>query len=285
MNLLQEAVSAKNNSSTHGVNEKNITPLRKRSINGDLYIRVPKIESLIAELLILPRDELIARAKITHREDDRYVPSECLVYFIRTCRHDGNAKWFERIYKILIERVLRSLPKAENTDGKTESLSRGAIRDYVFDRFVELLSADRSTYNDKLDFFEVRFDSALTKLRYDAQDKVWLNEKRFQPLEYEEKNNELSVQVEMAAGTFDPTTGSGLDDADYRSRFDAAINTLPPEQARIIHMLRLGVPIDSKVPNVMTIAKALNRSEKTIRTYRDKAFSALRAAMANGEEQ
>ena len=34
----------------------------------------------------------------------------------------------------------------------------------------------------------------------------------------------------------------------------------------------------------MTIAKALGRSEKTIRTYRDKAFAALRAAMTVGEE-
>ena len=50
-------------------------------------------------------------------------------------------------------------------------------------------------------------------------------------------------------------------------------------------MLRQGFPIDSKEEDVMTIAKALGRSEKTIRTYRDKAFAALRTAMADGDEQ
>lgn len=49
-------------------------------------------------------------------------------------------------------------------------------------------------------------------------------------------------------------------------------------------MLRQGFPIDSKEPGVMTIAKALGRSEKTIRTYRDKAFAALRTAMTEGDD-
>ena len=66
---------------------------------------------------------------------------------------------------------------------------------------------------------------------------------------------------------------------------DAAIDALPPEQIRIMHMLRQGFPIDSKEPDVMTIAKALGRSEKTIRTYRDKAIATLRLALADGEQQ
>lgn len=50
-------------------------------------------------------------------------------------------------------------------------------------------------------------------------------------------------------------------------------------------MMRQGFPIDSKEPDVMTISKVLGRSEKTVRTYRDKAFAALRAAMGDGEER
>jgi hypothetical protein len=56
--------------------------------------------------------------------------------------------------------VLRSLPRAASSDGKTESLTRGVVREKVFGRFVELLSADRATYLDKVDYFEVRFDGA-----------------------------------------------------------------------------------------------------------------------------
>lgn len=284
MNLFQETDEARQQTDTRCAGETVVTPLRKRRINGELYQRDPKTEALIAELALLSRDELIARAGVTNRADAGYIPSECLTYFIRASRHDNNDLWFERLYRFLIERVLRSLRKADILDGTRESLSLGTIRDNVYSRFVDMLSADRITPNGKLDFFEVRFDCAVAKLRSDAQRKVWRYEKRFQPLEYDEKASELSPQIERAAGAFDPPDAPNLDDPAYRSAFDAAIMTLPPEQARIIHMMRLGFPFDSKEPNVMTIAKALGRSEKTIRNYRDKAFIALRTAMPNGEE-
>ncbi|MBB4010507.1 MULTISPECIES: response regulator receiver protein [Rhizobium/Agrobacterium group] len=261
-----------------------VTPLRKRSLTGELYSRDAGMERLIAELTILPRDELIGRAAITKRSDPNFVPSECLLHFIRASRHDNNEAWFERLYRILMQRVLRSLPNSESSDGKTESLTRGLVRDKVFSRFVELLSADRASYVDKLDYFEVRFDGAVASLRRDAQEQAWREENRSRPLEYDE-SGELSAEVEAAAGVHDPFAGSHFDDPSYRLRLDAAIDALPPEQIRIIHMLKEGFPIDSKEPNVMTIAKALGRSEKTIRTYRDKAIATLRLALADGEQQ
>lgn len=265
--------------------EATVTPLRKRRLSGELYERDSKMEALIAELAVLPRDELIARAAISKRSDAGYVPSECLVYFIRASRRDNNEAWFERLYRILIERVLRSSPRAESSDGKTESLTRAAVRDKVFSRFVELLSVDRNTYAEKLDYFEVRFDGAVASLRRDAQEQAWRDENRSRPLEYDAESVELSPEVEAAAGAYDRFAASDFDDAAFRLRLEAAIEALPSEQSRIIHMLRQGFPIDSKEPDVITIAKALGRSEKTVRTYRDKAFAALRAAMADGDDQ
>jgi len=262
-----------------------VTALRKRKLTGELYVRDPTVEALIAGLETLPRDALIARAEIRKRSDPGYIPSECLLYFIRASRRDNNEAWFERLYRILTERVLRNLPKAESPDGKTESLTRLDVRAKVLGRFVELLSADRADYVDKLDYFEVRFDGALASLRRDAQEKAWREENRSRPLEFDEESGELSPEVEAAAGAHDPFGGSDFDDPAYRLRLDAAIEALPPEQSRIIHMLRLGFPIDSKEPDVMTIAKALGRSEKTVRTYRDKAIATLRAALGDGDEQ
>jgi len=284
MKQSEEAVDEAQATDGRHAGEAVVTPLRKRRLDGELYKRDPKIEALIAELAILPRDALIARAEISKRSDPGYISSECLVYFIRTSRHDNNDVWFERLYRILFARVLRSLPKAESPDGKTESLTRGAIRDKVVGRFVELLAADRAAYVDKLDFFEIRFDGALASLRRDAQEAAWRDENRLRPLEYDEESGELSPEVEAAAGAYDPFAGSDFDDPAYRLRLDAAIEALPEEQGRIVHMLRQGCPIDSKEPDAMTIAKALGRSEKTVRKYRDKAFAVLRAAMAVGEE-
>lgn len=285
MKNLEGAVGAKPEPDGYRKGNADIAPLRKRRLTGELYERDRKVEILIAELAALPRDELIGRAAITKRSDPGYVPSECLVYFIRASRHDNNEAWFERLYRILMERVLRSVPKSESSDGKTESLTRSVVRDKVFSRFVEILSADRASYADKLDFFEVRFDGAVASLRRDAQEQAWRDENRSKPLEYDEESGELAAEVEAAAGVHDPFAASDFDDPTYRSRLDAAIEALPPEQIRIIHMLKEGFPIDSKEPDVMTIAKALGRSEKTIRTYRDKAIAALRLALADGEHQ
>ncbi|MBY3081844.1 MULTISPECIES: DNA-binding response regulator [Rhizobium] len=285
MKHLEGAVGVKPEPDGYRKGNADIAPLRKRRLTGELYERDGKVELLIAELAALPRDELIGRAAITKRSDPGYVPSECLVYFIRASRHDNNEAWFERLYRILMERVLRSVPKSESSDGKTESLTRSVVRDKVFSRFVEILSADRASYVDKLDFFEVRFDGAVASFRRDAQEQAWRDENRSKPLEYEEESGELATEVEAAAGVHDPFATSDFDDPIYRSRLDAAIEALPPEQIRIIHMLKEGFPIDSKEPDVMTIAKALGRSEKTIRTYRDKAIAALRLALADGEHQ
>ena len=261
-----------------------VTPLRKKRLRTEeIYTRIPEIEAKLVELEALSSDDLLARIQIRRRDDPCYVPSECLVYFVRATRADNSTTGFDQLYKVLVERVLRSLPRAESADGRTTSLTNSVIRDKVFGRFVELLSADRSEYSEKLDYFEVRFDGALASLRRDAQEQAWRDENRSTSLEFDEETGEPSEEVERAAGSFDWSTDSEIGGADYRFGLDAAIDVLPPEQMRIIEMLRKGVPIDSKEADAVTIAKALGKSEKTIRTHRDKAFAAIRAAMS-GEE-
>ena len=101
------------------------------------------------------------------------------------------------------------------------------MRDKVFSRFVELLSADRVAYVAKLDYFEMRFDGTVASLRRDAQEQAWRDENRSHPLEYDEDSGELSPEVEAAAGTHDPFAASDFDDRAYRSRFGVAIEALP----------------------------------------------------------
>jgi hypothetical protein len=261
-----------------------ITPLRKRARDGTLYVRDPGIEAKLTELVDLTRDEVFGRCAIRRRDDPSYVPSECLMHLVRACRLDNSDRYFERLYKILIERVMRRLPAGLSPDGKAESLTKSKIRDAVTGRMVELLAADRTAYSEKLDYFEVRFDGALASLRRDAQEKAWREENRTVGLELDEETAELSAEVERAAGSFDPFNSIESQEEDYRSRLEAAIDTLPVEQIRIIQMLRLGVPIDSKEEGTVTIAKTLGKSERTIRLKRDKAFAALRAAMKRSEE-
>lgn len=90
MNQLGGAAGAKLRADGRRPDEAVVTPLREQRLSGELYERDPKVEALIAELAVLPHDELIARAAITKRSDPGYVPSKRLVYFIRASRHDNN---------------------------------------------------------------------------------------------------------------------------------------------------------------------------------------------------
>ena len=260
-----------------------IEPLRKQTRDGKLYKRVGEIETKLVELALLSSNDLIARCKVRRRDDINYVPSECLLYFVRAGPMDSSDSHVEQLYKFLVERVLRGLPNAENADG-TLSLAKSEIREKAFHRFVVLLASDRKCYSEKLDYFEIRFDGALANLRRDAQEQVWRDENRSTSLELDDETGELSPEVERAGRSFDPFNVSELDTDDYRSRLDAAIETLPQGQRRIVEMIRQGIPIDSKKAGAMTIAKALKKSEKTIRTHRDKAYAALRDVLTRGDE-
>ena len=259
-----------------------VAPLRNRTGDGELYTRRPIIEAKIIELASLSRSELTTRCEMGQRHDPGYVPSECLLYFIRASRTDNSDTHFEQLYKILIKRVLRSLPNAKSLDGTTTFQTENTIQEKVLGQFVDLLASDRNAYSEILDYYEINFAHALKTLRVSAQKQAWRDEDRSMPL-YDDETGEPTAAVERATGSFDPFNTSRFSDNDYRLGLNAAIDALPPEQRRIIMMLQKGFPIDSKDPDVITIARTLKKSEKTIRTYRDKAFAALRTALSAGE--
>jgi hypothetical protein len=195
------------------------------------------IESKIIELASLSRDDLIIRCAIRQKDDSAYVPSECLLYFIRESRGNRPDTYFEKLYKLLSERVLRCLPDGSSLNGRTTSLTKSAIREKVFGHFVELLASDRNDYSDKLDYYEINFADALKKLRLDAQKQAWQDENRSTTL-HDEETGEITAEVERAAESFDPFNASEFSSDIYRFDLNEAIDTLPPLQKRIIVMLQ-----------------------------------------------
>ncbi len=259
--------------------------LRKQKPDGSPYKRPPNIDGQLRLLEQLARDDILARCEIRARTDANYVPSECLVHFVRASRGDNSNAWFERLYKVLSARVLRAVPAADSPDGTTSSLTKERIRDKVYERFVEMLVGDRQIYDDRLDFFEIRFDMGLKRLRLDAQKQVWRDDNRNQAISYDDDSGELSPEIEKAAGSLNPLEGLGFDDEAFRLRLDAAIEALPPEQSRTIQMLMLDYQIHSEDPEVITICKVLGKTPKTIWNYRDRAMKALSIALGQGEDQ
>ena len=102
-------------------------------------------------------------------------------------------------------------------------------------------------------------------------------------LEGDDESGALSAEVEEAAGSYNPFDPGEFDPSEYAPKLDKAIDALPERLQTIVQMLRKGIPIDSKDPHAVTIAGTLKKSEKTIRTYRDKAFKKLKAALTAGE--
>jgi hypothetical protein len=245
--------------------EKLIAPLTKRRKDDIPYLRPDDIEALLPALANLPRNLLLERARIRDRKDPDYVPSECLLYFLRASRLDNSDAWFERLYKLLVERVLRAVPRAE-AGNNTTSLVNEYIRNAVFDRFVEMLANDRRQPDDRLDFFEIRFDLAVKRLRLDAQERAWREENRSAALDQDLADLDTTV---------DPVDANIFLDPLFRDRVYLAIDDLPPEQSRTMHLLMLGWPIHSNDPAIMTIAKALGCSDRSVRNYRTRALKTL----------
>jgi DNA-directed RNA polymerase specialized sigma24 family protein len=148
------------------------------------------------------------------------------------------------------------------------------IREAVRDHFVDLLLSDRNLYDDRLDYYEVNFNSAVAADRRDANDRHWKQENR--TAEIETEDGEVSTQVESAVGNYDPFNADELDKKDYRLLLDEAIDSLPEFQRRIVVMWRQDIPIESNDPSIESISKVLGKSEKTVRTHRDKAFASLK---------
>ena len=89
----------------------------------------------------------------------------------------------------------------------------------------------------------------------------------------------------MAATAVDPFEASIFSDPLFRYRVYLAIDDLPPEQSRTMHLLLLGWPIHSNDPAVMTIAKALGCSDRSVRSHRTRALKTLAALFNPGDDQ
>jgi len=256
-------------------------PLRKKKDDGSAYSRPPDVEASLDALLALGRAALVERCRISDSRNPDYVKSECILYFVRLSRANRH---FEELFRILRVRVQRALPAVERfvEEGAKASVQSPAvqIRDAVLFRFQELLCLDRADYDERLDYFEIKFDGAIANLRLTARRKAWKDDNRSSPLTYDDETSEPTKEVEDALARLHPLSASKIDDPVYRSRLDAAIDSLPADQRRVIEMLLQNFQIESDDPEMTTIVKVLGRTEKTVRNRRDRAIATLRAALA-----
>ena len=260
-----------------------IVPLRKRLGDGTPYTRRAGTEKLLEKLASMPRDELIERAKIRSSRHPDFIPSECLLYFVRQSKLDNSSRQFEALFRSLFARVeYAAVPPGSwhrTADGKPALSSTAVkIQEDVVERFFLRLTTDREGYDEGLDYFEINFADSIARLRSTARRKAQKEDNRRQPIELED--GEVSAEVERAARDFNPLDPSKLKDGNYRSRLLGAIKALPDDERHVVALLFKEYPIDSTDPNTPSICKILGCVEKTVRNRRDRAFTKLKQALS-----
>jgi hypothetical protein len=244
-------------------------PLRKHKLDGTPYFRREKVEAEIQDLSGINAAELERRASLWQVSDPEFISPEALLYFARNAKGDAHR---EKLTEKLLVRVARRVPSV--ADANAVSLTKMNIREDVRDHFIDLLLSDRRQYDERLDYYEVNFNGAVAADRLDANKRHWKHENRTAELETDD--GQVSSEVESAAGEYDPFDADELDKKDYRLLLDEAIESLPEFQRRIVVMWHQEIPIESNDPSVKSISEVLGKSEKTIRTHRDKAFASLK---------
>src|ERR1035437_2568585 len=207
-----------------------VAPLRKLLPDGGRYFLPKEVEDALAVLSRLSARELVERSRIEHTADPKYVPSECVLYFVRrpSLVNDENALC--DLFVILRQRVLRSVPVFARRVSGSKKLAEKAIdlkiQEAVLDKFHKLLCKDRADYDERLDYYECRFNSALAFLRSTARRDIPKQELRYESMTCEGDTNEPSREVELAlAALKTPLDWEGIDFL-YRSKLYAAINSL-----------------------------------------------------------
>lgn len=249
-----------------------VAPLRRLMPDGSPYYRRPEVEEALAVLVQLPPTEVASRAKIKDTDHRDYLPTECVLYFIRRWDPIKDGSAFHDLFNILRQRILRAVPVFSRRVANSNQIAERAfdleVRDAVIHKFQELLCRDRREYDEKLDFYEGQFNLTLARLRSTARRDLGKKEIRDRAAAAGGHPGRAHDEVEAALASL-------RDDAEkkerefYRSRLQVAISSLPQDERRVIELILEGLTLDA-------IARALKCVEKTVRNRRDRAVKRLR---------
>lgn len=256
--------------------EKRIRSLRKVTADGRPYARPAAVEEALARLSDLSARELASALRDGGVGGVR-LPSECLVHVARSAARDGRASVFAAAWRRIEARLARRFPAGRG--GGPVSGVEVDVREAVVGRLGEMIARDVSVYCEALDYYEVRFDSAVSSAVSDARRTAHRRTARHRPFtdsEGEVRPEALAIAEQIGSGDRDVV-------ADRRyAALDVALPTLPPVERRIVELLLAGRPVDSSDPAVPSIARTLGRSERSVRSRRDAAFARIRRVYERG---
>lgn len=244
-------------------------PLRKiKKTTSAIYTRFPDVEATLAELYQLTDTEIVARCQLP-RGSEGYVKTQCIVHFLRH-RRDTPAT-FERIFRILEGRVRRFSYANLNLSHQKSALE-GA-----FDRFGMLIADESRGYNDRLDMFEVNFDTAYASLAYDEQRQLLAH-----AAHVTDKSDDDEDDGDTACLEHD--IDDVFRDFEFHTRMQAAWKQMKSRQRDAVDLAHHGYPVETVKPGEHSISGLLGVTPKTVRADLSKAYALLKPLSQQGDE-
>ncbi len=207
-----------------------VQPLTKRSKTGKLYFRPPEIEAAIAAALDQDLATLSNRAAISKVADPQYLPSEVLVHLVRRALHHADDRACNTLLNLLFYRCMINMYK-HVPDGL--GFDASFVRDEVIGRLGELFGDDAGPASTaELDFYEIRFNRAFSKLRIDVV-RAEAAKARTEPLleigEMSEDETDEVALARLSQAFHAPSDAEGYAEIAELCR---AIDALPPEERK-----------------------------------------------------
>ncbi len=239
--------------------------------DGRVYTRPKRIETAIGIAAKQDLATLQRRAEVEDSRSSEYLPTECLLYFVREALRERDDKTLNTLTPVLFSRcavILRS-KHGKNHDFQEEIRSR----------FAELLAEDAGEgTSNELDFFEVRFNLAFKAMRIDLIREEAKRRALFKPLV-----EELSEDEDSTAGVGREGIKAQHDAmlAHYKDlllsgKVHGALAELPFDERKAMILCCIhGYKEESIDPNEVTAAKLCDVSGRTIRTRLHNAMTKL----------
>lgn len=253
-----------------------VIPLKKSTRDGEPYSRRDEIEALLNELDLLAADDLVTR--LTCPENP--APFEVLIYYLRHSDTGLTEKEVEPVFIAFHNRLGSALRKLIPDSQYPQAES---IRNEAIDQLYEMVARDRNSQNERMYYWEVNFNHAMERFRYDVLRRVGPARATDPLINYapliREDDEEISPEVEFAAENLFNANPSLLDNESFRLCLMDAINRLPEDERRVVGLFLQGMQTESLDPKVMTIAKALACSDRTVRNRLKRAYERLRTQL------
>ena len=246
---------------------------RKKKKTGELYIRPRDVEAEIDSTLALVVAEALRRSKIRDHASPHLLRSECLVHLVREMKRMGRDRESEAFLLALLGRCEANLRATIRQDGIPNPEQ---LRDDILQHLAMMFAQDAVKGCERLDYFECRFNSAFAALRkdfYNREAGLVNRNAPDTPGTGEEIVEDGDVQETSDLGFW---STSRLEARVYAKQVMAFLNTLPPDEHKVVVLCRIMKLTQGKAAkrlrvSVKTIYNRLTRADIKLARFKEEA--------------